>query len=596
LNRRIISHTFQYISVKGTLSNLFSNIKFREVYFNETPSTDGLIRSHRDSYNFKAHPLFIEKPRALRLQIFNDGLETVNPLGSKTEFHQLEMFCFTILNLPNSLNSQLFHVHPFAVCKTKDVEDAEFRFVLGEFLKELDELESEEGMALDVNDIADFRLNGTIVSACANTKGAHEIGGFMSPSATKFCRLCLISRSDINHKWLLDDLELRTRKNFDLAVENSKKDYNTIPLTGVKRASLLNDSRYFHVAENLILDAMHAFQEGVVSFSIKLTLHNFLVNSPGFRINASLINDRIKLFKYSFSDLANKPSPKFTDEGIRKRGNYSTKQNASQNWCLIRMLPFLIGDLVPEGNEDYALLLTLRHILDIIFAPAIAIEHTVELEMYNAQYFEQFSERHPGVQGINKLHHILHYPQCMRENGPPIKYSCMRYEAFHNVAKRLAQVNFNFKNITKSVAIHLQLGKCASLISDPVFEMERKETGPLSTGLAETFIDFDRVVTDHFRRESIVNVSRWVKVQGWEYREGSIVVTKHSRFTLSGLPEFAKVDKIIIKENNDFFLCLSSLRTIRFNEHYHAFEVAIFPSRSSVIELSCLRNVSPCRC
>ena len=56
----------------------------------------------------------------------------------------------------------------------------------------------------------------------------------------------------ISIKWLLDDLELRTRKNFDLAVENSKKDYNTIPLTGVKRASLLNDSRYFHVAENLI--------------------------------------------------------------------------------------------------------------------------------------------------------------------------------------------------------------------------------------------------------------------------------------------------------------------------------------------------------
>jgi hypothetical protein len=30
----------------------------------------------------------------------------------------------------------------------------------------------------------------------------------------------------------------------------------------------------------------------------------------------------------------------------------------------------------------------------------------------------------------------------------------MRYEAYHNIAKRLAQVNFNFKNITLSVANH----------------------------------------------------------------------------------------------------------------------------------------------
>ena len=126
LNRRIVPKTFEYISLKGTLSNLFSNVNFRKQYFNESPSTDGLIRKHRDSSNFQNHPLFIENSHALRIQIFNDGLETVNPLGSKTRKHQLEMFCFSILNLPTYLNSQLFHVHPFAVCRTKDVEEDNF--------------------------------------------------------------------------------------------------------------------------------------------------------------------------------------------------------------------------------------------------------------------------------------------------------------------------------------------------------------------------------------------------------------------------------------------------------------------------------------
>lgn len=91
-------------------------------------------------------------------------------------------------------------------------------------MKEIVELESEEGMLLDVKDLVDFRLCRTWTSACADTKGAHEIGGFMSPSATKFCRFCLIGRCEINHVYFVDQLVARNRQNYNLAVENSSKD------------------------------------------------------------------------------------------------------------------------------------------------------------------------------------------------------------------------------------------------------------------------------------------------------------------------------------------------------------------------------------
>ena len=64
-------------------------------------------------------------------------------------------------------------------------------------MKELEELESEEGILLDITDLSNFRIRGTLVSVFADTKGAHEIGGFMSPSENKFCRLCLI-----HQKWI----------------------------------------------------------------------------------------------------------------------------------------------------------------------------------------------------------------------------------------------------------------------------------------------------------------------------------------------------------------------------------------------------------
>jgi hypothetical protein len=122
--------------------------------------------------------------------------------------------------------------------------------------------------------------------------------------------------------------------------------------------------------------------------------------------------------------------------------------------AIINMFALLVGDKIPEGNIHFAIILTLRHIMDIIFSPVLTQEHTVVLEVLIMRYFEEFRKALPSVQGINKLHHMVHYPQIIRSQGPPVRYWCMRYEAYHNIAKRLAQVNFNFKNITLSVANH----------------------------------------------------------------------------------------------------------------------------------------------
>lgn len=97
----------------------------------------------------------------------------------------------------------------FAVCKTLDVVEDNFGFVLREFMKELEELESEEGMLLDIPDLPNFRIRCTLVSVSAETKGSQKIGGFMSPSANKFCHNCLIHRSEINFKSNVDQLVLR---------------------------------------------------------------------------------------------------------------------------------------------------------------------------------------------------------------------------------------------------------------------------------------------------------------------------------------------------------------------------------------------------
>lgn len=100
----------------------------------------------------------------------------------------------------------------------------------------------------------------------------------------------------------------------------------------------LNASRFFHFAENLNLDAMHDFLEGFTPFSIKLVMDALSLMYPELGVNADFVNQRIQNFGFSFYDLPNKPSAKFTNDNIKTSGNYSSRQRAGQNFCLLNMV------------------------------------------------------------------------------------------------------------------------------------------------------------------------------------------------------------------------------------------------------------------
>ena len=111
--------------------------------------------------------------------------------------------------------------------------------------------------------------------------------------------------------------------------------------------------------------------------------------------------------------------------------------------------------MVEIRTRFLAATLTLLHITENFFSPVITNDDTVLLEVFLMRYFKEFFLAFSEVQGINKI---------IRAQGPPIRYWCMTYEVYHNIAKRPAQVNFNFRNATISVANHLQLLKCGILM------------------------------------------------------------------------------------------------------------------------------------
>ena len=103
---------------------------------------------------------------------------------------------------------------------------------------------------------------------------------------------------------------------------------------------------------------MHDLFEGVVPCEIKLLL---LIHSKYLTI--SVFNDRLRQFDFGYTEISDKPSK--LDENIPKKPEQKIRQSASQMWLLAIILPLLIGDLVPDDSEVWALYHILLRICSI---------------------------------------------------------------------------------------------------------------------------------------------------------------------------------------------------------------------------------------
>lgn len=88
-------HSFQYVSVLETLTNLLSHDDVAAEILKESISERGeLLCSYRDGSAYKEHPLFGTDKMALRLHLYIDDFEVCNPIGSRRGSHKLTAVYF----------------------------------------------------------------------------------------------------------------------------------------------------------------------------------------------------------------------------------------------------------------------------------------------------------------------------------------------------------------------------------------------------------------------------------------------------------------------------------------------------------------------
>lgn len=101
---------------------------------------------------------------------------------------------------------------------------------------------------------------------------------------------------------------------------------------------------------------MHDVFEGIVPYEVSLVLQQ-LIKDNIFTLD--FLNCRISSFQYGSVDARNKPEA----QNLHKNTLIGT---ASQNWTLVRLLPLLIGDIVPKDNLMWIFFLHLKLIIEML--------------------------------------------------------------------------------------------------------------------------------------------------------------------------------------------------------------------------------------
>ena len=79
-------------------------------------------------------------------------------------------------------------------------------------------------------------------------------------------------------------------------------------------------------------------------------------------------------------------------------------------WCFARLLPLMIGELVPPQDpkwENFILMLT---ITGYLFAPVTSAEIVPYLKVLIEEHHEAFCVLYSGSSIIPKMHYVIHLP------------------------------------------------------------------------------------------------------------------------------------------------------------------------------------------
>lgn len=504
-----------YIPLKETLNNLLESELWKNSVSQhcfETDCNPDDFGDISDGKNFTSNQFFIENQGCLKLILYQDAFEIVNPLGSAKKKHKVVAVYLSVANLPVHVRSNTDHMSLVLLCGENDLEHFGCAKAFSELLEDLSDLE-ENGIT-----VGGETVKGTLYCIAGDNLGSHGIGGFTENFSRSqyFCRYCEIILDDFHNDPNVFGPQC-TPESYDSAVcelQGGDSKHNR----GIKVNSVFNALKSFHVCLPGLPPCLgHDIFEGILSYDVALYLKYFIKKKKWFTY--SLLNQRIKQFKYKGTDALTKPCA-VNPEASKLSGQ------AIQNWNFLRLLPVIIGDKIQNPEDDvWQLMLQLKDIVDFICAQKNSLSQVTYLDVLIQEYLESRKCQFPETPLKPKHHFLRHYPGLILKFGPLIKVWTMRFESRHSYFKRCARHMKNFKNICLTLSERHQMFQ-AYLSAGPgcIQLLHVKDSCTFYPSLYSDA--FKHAVEDFGFSENNTRVSTHIQYKGTSYQKGHFVVSK----------------------------------------------------------------------
>jgi len=439
---------FHYVPIKETLRVLFRDQSVASYVQTDANQKIGKLVDIADGLVCKGNMFFRDNPQALKILLFQDAFEVVNPLGSARNKHKILGVYYTLGNFVPSVRSKIDILQLVLLVRDKDLRRFGPKAVFKPLLDDLKSLES-DGIDLGTG----FGVTkGTVAFVLGDNLGSHFMGGFVESFSTSsfFCRYCLATKLEVDGgKYRPSDFDIRTRDRYDAAVHVTES--QSVPLhEGVKGNSVLHSLNHFHVCSPGLPPCLgHDFFEGIVPYDLEYCLSYFVRVRKWFSYEH--LNKQIMHFKYPRAVSKDKPVPVNAQTG-------KVMGHAVQLWTLLRYLPFLIGVKILNTDDGvWRMIVLLRRVVELVCCPVVTNDIVSEMNDAIDDYITLRLQCFPDHKLRPKHHYIAHYPDLTLQCGPLIRLWTLRFESKHSYFKKVIRSAQNFKNVTYTMSNKHQL-------------------------------------------------------------------------------------------------------------------------------------------
>ena len=553
--------TYQYISLLNQIKHLVQLESLKGYIFKtdteQSSNEQAGQRLYTDVFDGCSHP---QRERdTVYLSISYDDFEVVNPLGSAASLHKLAALHFSVLNAPIEVRSKRNTLFPLILSRASLLKKSGWDVILRPLIRDLQLLV--EGIEVFI-DNTPRKLVGSLLFICGDNLAVHSIAGFVESFSRKLspCRHCLATPEEWQSKFSESEFTLRDEETYQSQLKevcDSGQDRKVISQTGIKAVCAFSKLTGFRVTEQFPPDIAHDILGGVVPYILSLVLTTLVKKRL---VSVDDLNERITTFPWN--SVGDRPKHLRIVAGT---GKIRIRQSASQTWTLLRYLPILLGDLVPDDCVEWQLITELCDIVENIFSWRFCEGDLIFLEQKISDWLRAVKSAYPVFWIKPKFHYMVHYITQIRRHGPLRNCWTMRYESKYGFLKGLIRESKNFRNVAKSIALKHQNHIAFQLHSGSLFRTELVNL---------KFVANFEGIPEDIATEVKSNGARLAMQFTWNgtvFRAGDAVqLNDADEQPADG--ELAEIVAAACKPNDDVRLVLRLLRT-HFVKHINAYEI-----------------------